>query len=192
MKIDFYWTNALMLFALIVFCGGCGAKKESDDSGANDESDHSSSAAHENEHGGHDDHVPEHDGPHGGHVIELGRSHKYHAELVEDEKAESVTVYILDKDLKELAIEQPSIAMNVTVDGQAESFQLMAEGANARKASSFKAADHAPFEALHEHDATGKLRVTIADTPYTAEVGHHHHDGEQDAHEHDHEDDHKH
>lgn len=144
---------------------------------------------HDDDHAGHD-HEGEHEGPHGGHVVELGRNHEYHAELVEDESAGSVTVYILGKDLKELPIAQSSIAMNLVVDGQARSFELAASSAQDGKASCFVASGKELFEALHEHEASGKLRVTIDGTPYTGAVEHHHHHGDEDHDDHDHDHDH--
>lgn len=135
-----------------------------------------------------DDHGNKHLGPHHGHVIELGRSHEYHAEIVENEETGTVTVYILDAELNELAIEQASIVMNLTVDSTAETFELSAVGGSNGKASRFVAGDRALFEALHEYEATGKLRVTIGGIPYTGNVEHHDHQGGQDddhGHEHD-------
>ena len=134
--------------------------------------------------------------PHGGHIIELGRNHQYHAELVEDEKAHSVTVYILDKDMKELPIDQRSVVVNLVVDGKAQTFELTAAGAQEGKASRFVSSGKALFEALHEHEATGKLRVTINGSPYSGEIAHDHdHDHDHDDHDHDgkeHKHDHKH
>jgi len=65
---------------------------------------------HDDDHSGHD-RAGEHQGPHGGHVVELGHNHEYHAELVEDEAAGLVTVYILGKDLREFPIAESSIAL---------------------------------------------------------------------------------
>lgn len=141
------------------------------------------------DHSGHD-HAAEHEGPHGGHVIEMGRNHEYHAELVENELASSVTVYVLDTDMKELAIDQPSIVMNLVVDGQGKSFELTANGSTNGIASRFDATDKTLFEALHVHEATGKLRITINGTPFSGEVEHHDHHDDHDDHGHD--DGHKH
>jgi hypothetical protein len=64
--------------------------------------------------GAHDlDHGDEHKGPHDGHVIELGRNHEYHAEIVEDEGCQLVTVYILGDDMKELSIASEKLTMSL-------------------------------------------------------------------------------
>jgi hypothetical protein len=102
---------------------------------------------------------------------------------VEDEGASTVTVYMLDKDMKELTIDQATITMNLMVDGKSQSYELAAAGATGGKASQFNAADKSLFEALHEHEASGKRRVSIDGTPYSGEVEHHHHD-EHDGHDH--------
>lgn len=135
---------------------------------------------HADEDGDHENGT-EHEGPHGGHVIELGRNHEYHAELVENEQTASVTVYISDKDFNEMPIDEPSIVMNLIVDGNPKTFALTAAGANGGKASRFDSADRGLFEALHEHEASGKLRVTINGNPYVGVVEHHDHHGEDDT-----------
>ena len=40
-------------------------------------------------HEGHDHSAADHTAPHGGHLIELGPNHEYHAELVDDHKTET-------------------------------------------------------------------------------------------------------
>ena len=131
------------------------------------------------------DHEHAHEGPHGGHLIELGRNHEYHAELVEDHDAETVTVYILDKETEPLAVEAENITLNLTAGGQPQSFQFVPAEVAEGKASSFVASDAALFQALETNpEATGRLQVTIAGVPYTGEFSH-------EEHEHDH-GDHKH
>ena len=123
-----------------------------------------------------DDHDDEHEGPHHGHVIELGRKHEYHAELVDDDEQESVTVYILDKNLKELPIDAKSITMNLTDLGVPKTFELAPVDASGGMTSRFDGTDKSLFVALHKHEATGKLNVTINGTPYSGAVEHHDHD----------------
>ena len=172
---------AVLAIAGLTWVAGC----DSGSTGPNKTSDSKSAAS-----GGDSRHHGEEDraAPHGGHIIELGRNHQYHAELVEDEKARTVTIYILDKEMKELPIDQPSIAVNLVVDGKAQSFTLAAAGAQDGKASRFVSSGEALFEALHEHDASGKLRVTINGSPYSGEIAHDHdHEGKGHKHEHKHE-----
>jgi hypothetical protein len=122
----------------------------------------------------------EHQGPHKGQIIDLGRDHQYHAEVVDDDTG-MVSVFILDNELKELPIEATSLAMNLVVDGAAQSFELSA--VDPGKASRFDSAGKELFEALHIHNATGKLRVTIDGTPFSGDVtSHAHDDGHAHAH----------
>ena len=184
------FTYILVTLALSMFATGCAKQTPNE---AVEVAGSPPAGGHE--HDGHDHdghgHGDEHQGPHDGHVIELGRNHEFHAELVEDEAASMVTVYMLDKDLKELAIDQSSIVMNLKVDGEGKTFELTAVGASGGKASRFDAVDRSLFEALHEHEATGKLSVMINGTPYSGEVEHHHH-GDHDDHDHGHDDKHAH
>lgn len=161
-------SAAFVILLAVGLVTGCG---EPGTNGGGTGSDPHKSA---DDHDGHD-HDSEHEGPHGGHVIELGRNHEYHAEVVEDENASSVTVYILDKDLKELAISEPSIAMNLVVDGKARTFELSAKYGADGKSSCFVSRGAEVFEALHKHEASGKLRVTINGSPHIGQVEHHHH-----------------
>ncbi len=136
---------------------------------------------------GHDHSNEEHEGPHKGHVIELGRSHEYHAELVENDESESVTIYILDKDLKELPIAAETVALNLTVDGAAKNFELTATDPSDGEASRFDSDEKDLFKSLHEGKETvGKLRVKIADKPFTGEIHHHGHGHDENkGHDHD-------
>ena len=175
MKVVAFPTRAAALLALVISISGC-AEPASNDQGPVEVSG-PPPATGELDHGG------EHQGPHGGHIIELGRNHEYHAELVENEEAGTVMVYILDKNMKELGIDQASIMMNLLVDGQAKSFELTAAEPTAGIASMFGMTDKTLFEALHDHEASGKLRVTINGSPYTGDVEHHHH-GDDHGHKH--------
>jgi len=78
-------------------------------------------------------------------------------------------------------------------DSESKTFELTPSNVSDAMASRFDATDKEAFEALHEHEASGKLRVTIDGSPYSGEVEHdehHHHDGDHD--DHDHGDEHKH
>ncbi len=156
-------TAALM--GLLPF-GGCG-------SGNNTPSPaHDAEAAHDHSH----EHATE--GPHGGHLIELGHDHKFHAELVEDDAAEMITIYILDAQLNEVVVDQPSLLISLTADGASNSFELLAAKSDGAAGSSrFESSDKDLFQALAQYgDVTGKLRVTIDGTPYVGTLDHHDHD----------------
>lgn len=147
---------------------GCGSNQIS-------EGDAPSAHDHAHDHGAMGSHGDI--GPHGGHLIELGRNHKYHAELVEDHDTHSVTVYLLDSHMHELAIGESSILLNLTFNGQTTSYELAAYVAgNETGSSKFIASDMALFHALESHgDVSGKLRVTIDGVPYVGLLTHHAH-----------------
>jgi len=146
---------------------------------------------------GHDDGHHHHEfGPHEGHVIELG-DHEYHAELVFDADAKSVTVYLAGHELDEaLAIAEESLALTLMVDGEAQTFALAAapqEGDAEGSSSRFELAGD-PTIAEHFDDVEeleGHVEVTIEGTAYEGAIahdhGHAHEDEGDDDHGHAHE-----
>jgi hypothetical protein len=116
----------------------------------------------------------DHVGPHQGQIIELGRSHEYHAELVEDEKARKVTIYILDKAMKELPIDQEAVSITLSSAGKSQTFDLAAANRKEGKTAQFDS-DEKLHEAM-EKEPKVKLRltVTIAGKPYSGDVTHDH------------------
>ena len=129
---------------------------------------HDHSDADHDEHGdhGHGGHTA----PHGGTLIELGREHAYHAELTDDHATDTVTIYLLDGDLKPISTEQTSVTLALTADGKTESYDLKGEG------SEFSASSPEMLEMLEADGATGKLRVTIDDKPLTGSFDHEEHE----------------
>lgn len=168
--------SAVLTFTFLLGCGG--------PDGPTDVSGLPPKTNGDNDKDGHE----EHEGPHDGHVIELGKNHEYHAELVENDEGKSVTIYMLDKDLKELTIEADKVLLNLDVDGAAKNFELTATEPSDGKTSRFDSNDADLFKSLHEGKETvGKLRVTIAGKPMTGEIHHHGHDDDDETHEgHDH------
>ena len=119
-----------------------------------------------------------HEGPHGGRLIDVGRNHEYHAELVEDRAAETVTVYIVDHEMKELPIEQRTVTITMSMDGEPKVFELSAvQSAGDGKWTRFQAVDKELFRALKDSPhGNGKLHVTIAGTPFVGRVARHQHE----------------
>jgi hypothetical protein len=127
------------------------------------------------------------EGPHGGSLIELG-SEEYHAELVHDDAAETVTIYLLDSAAKELVpIEATELKVNLSHEGQAEQFALVAspqESDTAGKASRFVSTNSEVCEELcHEH-AEGQLVVAINGKQYRGDIHHDHEGHEHEGHDH--------
>lgn len=144
--------------------------------------------------GGHD-HAHDHpsEGPHHGHLIELG-GEEYHAELVHEEDAESVTIYILDGSATEVVpIEATTVTINLKHDGRGEQFDLAASpdaGDPDGRSSRFVSTDEELGEDLHAEGAEARLVVRIAGKSYTGKIDHDHDHGHD--HGHDHDDDHGH
>jgi hypothetical protein len=133
-------------------------------------------AEHEHEH----DHAHAHpeEGPHHGHLIELG-DEEYHAELTHDEATHTITIYLLDKEAKNpVSIADSEITLNLAVDGKPVQAILAAqpqEADPAGQASRFSVTDEKALEALESPKATGRLNVTIEGKPYSGAVEHHEH-----------------
>ena len=131
--------------------------------------------------------APKHDhgdtGPHGGGIIELGDD-EYHAELVVNDEAHLLTLYILQKDAK---TPEPVAATELvlTPEGK-DAVSLKAtpqkddpEG----KSSKFEVTDEALVHGLKEAGFVhGEVRVTVRDTPFIGHIDYHL-DGD---HDHDH------
>jgi hypothetical protein len=177
-----------------VFLLGCGSGSDSDSSdtgtteitgsppplvsGAGSENGDDAGHAHPTE------------GPHGGHLIELG-DEEYHAELLHDEATHTVSIHMLDATGKEeITIDLPEITMQLFQDGQFVKYALKAvpgEG-GAAGASEFAIVDEKLCDALlHGEEVSGRLQVTIGGKAYTGNIEHHAHDHEghdDDGHDH--------
>ncbi len=137
--------------------------------------------------GGH--HHPE--GPHKGLIIELGDD-EYHAELLHDDEAKTVTVYLLDSTAKVAApIDAKEIQINLSHDGNAEQFTLVAspEADDSDGQSSKFISDSVELaEDLDHHDTQAQLVVPISGKQYRGTIKHHDDHGEdghgEDGHDH--------
>lgn len=137
---------------------------------------------HDHGPGGHD-HPTE--GPHHGSLIELG-AEEYHAEMVHDEKAGTITIYVLDSAAKKaVPIEASEITINLKHDGRGEQFKLAAkpdQGDAEGKSSRYVSTDKELGEDLHGEDAEATLVLSINGKSYRGKI----------AHDHDHAHDHAH
>lgn len=132
---------------------------------------------------GHDDHDHPSEGPHHGHLIELG-DEEYHVEFVHDEKAGTVTIYILDGAAKEaVPIEATEIAINLKHAGKGEQFKLAAspdQGDPEGKSSRFVSNDEKLGEDLEHEDAEAQLVLKINGKSYRGKIEHDHDHGDHD------------
>jgi hypothetical protein len=149
--------------ALAVALGGCGNDAEKKDGGAKA--------------GDHHDHPDK--GPHGGMLVELGNE-EYHAEVVHDDAAHKVTVYILDGKAKgAVPVAEKEVKINVVADGKPAQFVLPAvplEGEADGKSSRFELVDESLVEAHDAEGADARLKLNINGTPYEGKIAAHDHD----------------
>lgn len=128
--------------------------------------------------GAHDDHDHAHpeEGPHHGHLVELGNE-EYHAEVVHDDSA-TVTVYILDgSGQKAVPIESPDVAINLTHEGKAEQFKLSASPDKGDPTGASSRFISRELHLANDMDAEGsaaKLVVTIKGKQYIGKIEHDH------------------
>ena len=129
---------------------------------------------HDHGHHDHGEHDHGHEGPHGGHLIELGKKHEYHAELVENTDSQTVSVYILDDLFEEVTIEAESITLLLNVDNSITNFELVA--ATRGHSSRFDGRDKESYRILNQHGhVKAKLRVMINGKPFVGRLTHKHH-----------------
>jgi hypothetical protein len=121
------------------------------------------------------------EGPHGGHLIELGNE-AYHAELVHDDAAGTVTIYVLDSTAENsLAIDAKQVTINVTHDGEGEQFTLAAtpqSSDTAGKSSRFVSSDEELATDLDAGGHAAQLVVVIGGQQYRGQIDHDHEGGE--------------
>lgn len=114
-----------------------------------------------------EEHAHEH-GPHGGEVLEVGEEIA-HIELVHDEKAGKMTLYILGKDGKTAEAIEEAPMLNVKHKDTQKQIKTTAVNATQNKSSQFEATD----EILKE-EVEGRIAVTIKGTKYNVDLEHHH------------------
>ena len=122
-------------------------------------------------------HTDHEEGPHGGHIIELGGVH--HAEVTHDDDAQLVAVYLLAGDLKTpVSSSEKELAVNLTIDGQPKQFKLARapqQGDAEGQSSKYELKDAALLEALEAASTKGRLQVTIDGKSYSGDIEGHVH-----------------
>jgi len=175
----------LMGLGVCVVLSGCGPDADRDAAGDHDRAaeadqdhDHAEAEGHAAEHG----HEHPEEGPHGGHLIELGEG-EHHAELAHDEATHTVTVYLLDADGRTpVKADGPEITLQIFRAGQFVDYTLSA----AQGASTFSLVDEKLCDTLlHADEIRGRLHVTIDGQQQTGMIDHRAHEGhDHPAHEH--------
>jgi hypothetical protein len=174
MSLHVLWRTIPVVVSLSLVASGCGGSGEQAD--APDNNQHAG-PVEMNE--GPPDTAGDHptEGPHHGGLIELG-DHEYHGELVHDDEAGTVTVYILDSSAKTaLPIDAAEVTINLKHDGRPEQFKLAASpdaGDPEGKSSRFVSNDAELAEHLDHEDSGARLMVEINGKPYNGAVEHDH------------------
>jgi hypothetical protein len=182
MKVIVTLVTSALVGSCLCLSGGC-SKSLPEGKSAGPPSNAKPAGADDHDHG---KHPHPSTGPHGGALIELGKE-EYHAELIHDDAAGTVTIYILDHDATDfVAIDAKELRINLKHHGKGEQFVLDAAPQDADekgKASRFVSKDKELGEDLDHEDAEARLVVEIGGKSYTGEIkGDHDHD--HDGHNH--------
>ncbi len=133
----------------------------------------------DNKTGAHPAHPSE--GLHGGHLVELGEE-EFHAEVVHDEKNDSITIYILDSGAKkQVPVDATEVVITLKHGGAPEQFKLLAvpdTNDGQGKSSRFQLKDKDLVHDLEHENAEPKLSVKISGKSYTGEIKHNHKEGD--------------
>lgn len=159
-------TCFLFLFCLtITISAGCNSDSKPTADGSN------AGAAG----GGHDhDHASE--GPHGGHILELGNE-EYHLEWLHNESGK-LTFYLLDAKVKEdVSTTASSISITATVKDESTTTTLNSATPDAAEHNRFEIIDPVLLQRLElvGHGVTAKASVQIGDKEFIGEFEHHDH-----------------
>lgn len=187
MKLPGTATNALLLLAL--FCGGIGCSN-APESGPEASSADKAARPQSSAAAGANSHAHPVTGPHGGPLIELGKE-DYHAELIHDEEAQTVTVYLLDSSArKPVAISAETIRINLKHGGKAEQFLLRPVAHDEDEpghASRFTSTDEELCADLDHESVEARLVVEINGRSFSGRIRHDHgHDHHEAGHDHKH------
>lgn len=151
----------VLVLSLVVASSGC------DSQNANIQT-----AEHE-----HERHSHAAEGPHHGSLIELG-SDAYHAELVHDDAAGTVTIYILDSNAeKTVSVSSSEVVINITHDDKGDQFKLAAkpeEGDAAGKSARFVSEDKTLLSELDHGHADAQIVITIDGKQFRGNIAHDH------------------
>ena len=118
------------------------------------------------------------EGPHHGSLIELGRD-DFHAELVHDDAANTVTIYMLDGAAKDaVPIDAKQLTLNLLVGGKPQQFQLAAQPQSTDpegRCSAFGCTSEPMCKALDAKGTTGRLNVEVSGKRFVGRLGGHAH-----------------
>lgn len=111
----------------------------------------------------------EHKAPHGGVLLEVGEE-EAHLELVHDEAAGKVTLYVLGKDAKTPVTIATAPKLNLKLEAGPKQIETKAVEPKDGVASQFEVTD----DALKAHGLTGRIALKIGEKKYNVELKHDH------------------
>lgn len=181
---QFRWMAGLLTGAAL-FVTGC--------TGSEDYQDYQQAELSDNTD---DDHHGGHAGVHGGHVLEVGDTHQYHAELVFDADSRDITVYFYGSEVGTAAPAKDFVFELDTDTGEVEleSTASPLDGETSDTASRYVIAGaNVPAEITGEEQINGHFHVSLGGEEYAVSMTAHSHDheghGDHDEHgDHGHED----
>ncbi len=110
-------------------------------------------------------HEHEHKSPHGGALLEVG-AEVAHLELVHDEKAGKVTLYVLDGEAKNAVPIKDAPKLNIKSKDGNKQIETKSVDAKDGMASKFEATD----DALKADPLQGRIVVSIKDKKYNVDI----------------------
>lgn len=173
MNVRRFCSLLVMVGVAAIWAAGCGPSAPPTSDKGSDTHGHN----HDHDHGHDHDHA--HHGPHGGHIIEIGKE-EYHAEWTHDDDG-TVTVYILDSDMKkEVPITDEKVVIEIKAGETVKSYELMAinrsEG-DEPKASQFEIVDKGLLGGLESlKGLEAALKVNINGKEFVAPIKEEEHD----------------
>lgn len=178
-------SRVLIVLLMSSVLASLGCDKAGTPAGTADANDHGEGKEHAHDDHGHDKHAHPTEGPHHGKLVELG-GEDYHAEVVHDDEAGALTVYLLDSAARNAVFsEAPEVVINIRKGDQPLQFKLgglKKDGQPEGKFSEYSLVEPELLKALHDKASTAKLSVTIDGKPYSGEVSHDDHAAHDHAH----------
>jgi hypothetical protein len=105
-----------------------------------------------------------HHGPHDGEIVEVGDDKRTHIEIVHDEKAGKLTIYVFGKDMK--------TAVNIA---DAPKLNLKSSKGNKQLEMSGKDSQWEATDELLKEEPNGRVQLKLADgKKYNVRLDHHH------------------
>lgn len=126
-------------------------------------------------------------GPRGGALVELGNE-ELHAELLHDDEAGTVTVFMLDNEARRyVQVTATELVIQIRHENQAEQFRLKAKpqkGDRAGLTSCFAIRNPRLVQFLDDHHTEARMGIKIGERSFVGRIAHVHDHEHGDAHAH--------